>query len=229
MKTYNRDDLIAELASNITVRLDGYGTWKVRTYVGFRRNPMANDSFITHNEADSIGEMDGEQYNSQDINTQLEWFKDDESTQEQYYNEWFENYDWSSAGWTEGAPDADSSEAHERYTRWVSDATTDDPIFQKIFDKMCKAIWSDSANSDNYEPYKDRVLRLAKQFVGMWDDGNAPNDVFVGDNGYYIFEDEAEQNVFDENIGYYSTQFNNGKFEEFNAEVERTRSGESFD
>lgn len=189
MKTFSRDDLIAELASNLSVRPDGYGTWKVRSYVGYSRNPMAKDSFITHNEADAIGEMDGETYNPQD------------------FDDWYSWQDWEAHGWDE-EPDPDDSEV------------------RSLFDEYCTATWADSANSDNYEPYEDRVLRLAEKIVDMWDDGNYPDDVFVGDNGYYIFEDEDEQTVFDENIGYYITQFNKGVYDEFNDEVERVRDGE---
>lgn len=226
MKTFSRDDLIAELASNLSVMPDGYGTWKVRSYVGYSRNPLAKDWFVTHNEDDDIGEMDGETYNPQDIDELLGWFKDDESTQDQYYDVWFDNYDWSNAGWGDGAPDADSVEAHDTYIRWVENVTVDDPIFKRIFDDMCEAVWTDSANSDNYEPYEDRMLRLAEKIVYSWDNGNAPRDVFVGDNGYYVFEDSVEQSVFDENLGYFITQFNDGKFDEFNADVERARDGE---
>ena len=193
MITYNRDELLAELATNLTVVPDGYGTWKVKSFVGRSRDPRAEDSYITHNESDVIGEFDGKTYNPQDPGEMLELFQEDTGLQDAYYDLWYDNYDWGDAGWGDDAPDADSAEAHDTYTRWVQSVGKYDPLFGKIYAEVCNSVWSDSANRDNYEPDDDRILRLAEKFIDTWEEGYFPDDVILEGDNYCIFESDSER------------------------------------
>lgn len=72
MKTYTIEDAIAEMTNSAGVSLDGYGTWKCSTTIGWR-DEKATDYFITHDEEWKNGEFNGEKYNEQNYD---EWLDD---------------------------------------------------------------------------------------------------------------------------------------------------------
>ena len=61
MKKYTKEEIIDELAMNMSVISTGYGTWKISSYIGNRDNKISF-SEITHQEEDEKGIFDGEEY-----------------------------------------------------------------------------------------------------------------------------------------------------------------------
>ncbi|MEE0937688.1 MAG: hypothetical protein UIG52_06625 [Bacteroidales bacterium] len=133
MKKYTREEIIAELAQNVSVMFDGYGTWKIKSYIGQREtyrycaNHYVEVSEITHNEEDKTGIFDGETYNPQNFD------------------------DWYFQVFSYELPEDDEPEYYN------------DEELQEKFKEYCEAVWADSANEDNYESGKKRDLRLAER------------------------------------------------------------------
>lgn len=137
MKKYTREEIIAELAQNVGVSWKGYGTWKIKSYIGQREtyrycaDHYIEVSEITHNEEDQIGIMDGEQYNPQD------------------YNEWLYGvFD----------PELDENDCINNYI--------EEELTEK-FEEYCEAVWADSANEDNYESREERDIRLSERLFDI--------------------------------------------------------------
>ena len=132
MKQYTREEIIDELARNVGVSCKGYGTWKIKSYIGKRETyrycaeHYIEVSEITHNEEDKIGIMNGEKYNPQD------------------YNEWL---------YCEFDPELDANDCIANYSK---------EELKEKFEKYCESVWADSGNEDNYEPREERDKRLAE-------------------------------------------------------------------
>lgn len=178
MKQYTREELIAELAQNVSVMFAGYGTWKIESYIGQRAtyrycaDHYIKVSEITHNEDDETGIFDGEKYNPQD------------------YDDW------------------------ETFS--CNDDEMTDEEKQEKFEEFCEAVWSDSANEDNYEPYEERNTRLAER---LFDDLIEDDRVAECGEGYLILT-EAEADFLSNNNGYREDIYN-GKIDEFAADFEQ--------
>lgn len=133
MKQYTKEELIAELAQNVSVIWSGYGTWEIKSYIGQRAtyrycaNHYIKVCEITHSEDDQTGIFDGEKYNPQD------------------YDDWyFQVFSYELPG----------DDEPEYYN---------DEELQEKFKEFCEKVWSDSGNEDNYEPFKERDARLAER------------------------------------------------------------------
>ena len=64
MKTYTINEAIEDIATNIQVFSDGYGTWKVKGNLGIRATgEYVEDYFTTHDEEWKTGIFDGEEFN----------------------------------------------------------------------------------------------------------------------------------------------------------------------
>ena len=180
MKQYTREDLIAELAQNVSVMFDGYGTWKIKSYIGQREtyrycaDHYIEVSEITHNEEDKIGIMDGEHYNPQD------------------YNEWL---------YGEFDPELDENDCIDNYI--------EEELTEK-FEEYCEAVWADSANEDNYEPYEARKARLAER---LFDTIIEDDRIIVCRDGYLILT-EAEAEFLCNSYGWIEDLYE-GKLDDF--------------
>ena len=62
MKKYTTEDILAELAMNMQVAYVPYGSWKIASHIGYG-DCKFEFSEISHNEDDSTGIFDGEEYN----------------------------------------------------------------------------------------------------------------------------------------------------------------------
>ena len=93
---------------------------------------------------------------------------DGETYNPQNFEEWFAEQEWEEHGW-DGTPDMNDSEV------------------RSLFDDYCSAVWSDSANEDNYEPSADRDRRIAEKIMDEWLEGNCPDNVVVSDDGDHIY------------------------------------------
>ena len=93
------------------------------------------------------------------------------------FDEWYYDQEWLAHGWEE-------------------EPSKEDAEIREMFDDYCNAIWSDSANEDNYESPDERNQRAARNIIESWvNDNNCPDNVVVtADNStiYVLNEDEKE-------------------------------------
>ena len=120
MKKYTEQDIIAELAMNMQVACSGYGTWKISSYIGNRDNKISF-SEITHDEEDSTGIFDGEEYNDYANSDQARQDCEDNG---ENFDEWYEAVTHDSA-------DEDNYESRDqrdlRLARRLFDHNFDEP------------------------------------------------------------------------------------------------------
>lgn len=124
----------------------------------------------------STGEYVEDYFTTHDENWRTGEF-DGERFNPQDYDEWYDDQKWQEHGWEE-------------------EPSKDDAEVKSMFNDYCSAVWSDSANEDNYEPIDSRDERAARKIIESWvDDDNAPDNVIVtADNStiYVLNEDEKE-------------------------------------
>lgn len=87
MRTYTINEAIEDIASTIQVFSDGYGTWKVKGFLGIRATgEYVEDYFITHDEEWKTGIFDGEKYNDYANSEQA---RQDSEENGENFDEWY--------------------------------------------------------------------------------------------------------------------------------------------
>lgn len=101
---------------------------------------------------------------------------DGERFNPQDFDEWYGEQEWLAHGCEE-------------------EPSKEDAEIRETFDDYCNAIWSDSANEDNYESPDERNQRAARKIVDSWvDDNEWPDNVVVtADNSTIYILDEDEK------------------------------------
>jgi hypothetical protein len=112
MRQYTISEAIEDMKDTIQVFREGYGTWKVKGYLGLRSTgECAEGYFTTHDEDWKTGAFDGETYNPQD------------------FDSWYDEQEWLANGWDE-EPSKDDSEVRAMFDDYCnaiwSDSTNND-------------------------------------------------------------------------------------------------------
>lgn len=133
MKIYNSvKEVINELALNVEVIYKPYGTWRIKSHIGtpsYRRSLFDTEpdhyisvSYLSHNEEDWIGILDGSKYNPQNFNdwlTDVAQYDPDIGNLEQYRDDELEELfnEYCKAVWADSSNDANYEPVDERHER----------------------------------------------------------------------------------------------------------------